>query len=77
MLQACHGLCNGLCHLQEYLNDYGTEEEKRLGTELLQREAKINLSESAQVRQLERALHGLVCCQLFVTNPTQPNHPQE
>jgi hypothetical protein len=34
---------------QEYLNDYGTEEEKRVGAEVIAREGEIGLSESAQV----------------------------
>lgn len=35
---------------QEYLNDYGSEEAKRVGEELIERERVVGLSESAQVR---------------------------
>lgn len=39
-----------LSPLQEYLNDYGSEEAKRVGEELIERERVIGLSDSAQVR---------------------------
>lgn len=35
---------------QEYLNDYGSEEAKRVGEELIEKERVIGLSDSAQVR---------------------------
>ena len=35
--------------LQEYLNDYGTEEEKAIGRQVLEREGQIRLSDSAKV----------------------------
>jgi 2-iminoacetate synthase len=45
-----HNFChpNSLLTLQEYLNDYGTEEEKKLGAEVIERELGTGLSEGAQ-----------------------------
>ncbi|KAL4444884.1 hypothetical protein ABPG77_003934 [Micractinium sp. CCAP 211/92] len=45
-----HNFChpNSLFTLQEYLNDYGSEEAKKLGQEVIARESQIGLSESAQ-----------------------------
>jgi 2-iminoacetate synthase len=45
-----HNFChpNSLLTLQEYINDYGTEEEKKLGAEVIERELGTGLSEGAQ-----------------------------
>ena len=45
-----HNFChpNSLMTLQEYINDYGTEEEKKLGQEVIERELGSGLSEGAQ-----------------------------
>lgn len=45
-----HNFChpNSLMTLQEYLNDYGTEEEKALGAQVIERELGKGLSESAE-----------------------------
>jgi hypothetical protein len=41
--------------LQEYLNDYGDEEAKRIGAELIARESDTGLSDSAK-RMLARKM---------------------
>lgn len=45
-----HNFChpNSLFTLQEYLNDYGSEEAKQIGEELIEKERVIGLSDSAQ-----------------------------
>jgi len=50
-----HNFChpNSLLTLAEYLKDYGTEAEKKLGEEVIAREAKINLSPKAQEKLKE------------------------
>jgi hypothetical protein len=48
-LPCCALMCLLLAALQEYLNDYGTEEEKAIGRQVLEREANIGLSDSAKV----------------------------
>ena len=47
---------------QEYLNDYGDEEAKRVGEELIEKERVIGLSESAQVRRGRGSGAGAACC---------------
>ncbi|EFN57653.1 hypothetical protein CHLNCDRAFT_30311 [Chlorella variabilis] len=45
-----HNFChpNSLFTLQEYLNDYGSEEAKQIGQDLIERERVVGLSDSAQ-----------------------------
>lgn len=52
-----HNFChpNSLLTLQEYINDYGTEEEKILGQQVIERELGNDLSESA-LRMTKRKL---------------------
>lgn len=50
-----HNFChpNSLLTLAEYLKDYGTEEEKRIGAEVIAREMQVGLSERAQQKLKE------------------------
>eukprot|EP00775_Hariotina_reticulata_P012307 gene12307-12443_t len=52
-----HNFChpNSLLTLQEYLNDYGDEEAKRIGADLIARESDTGLSDSAK-RMLSRKM---------------------
>jgi 2-iminoacetate synthase len=52
-----HNFChpNSLLTLQEYLNDYGDEEARRIGAEVMAREAESGLSDAAK-RLLQRKL---------------------
>ena len=52
-----HNFChpNSLLTLQEYLNDYGDDEAKRIGADLIARESDAGLSDSAQ-RMLARKM---------------------
>nr|AHH85813.1 FeFe-hydrogenase assembly protein [Tetraselmis sp. GSL018] len=53
-----HNFChpNSLLTLQEYLNDYGTPEEKQVGEELIKEESSRGFMSESAVRLLERKL---------------------
>ncbi len=52
-----HNFChpNSLLTLQEYLNDYGTDESRKIGAELIAKEQEQGLSDSAK-RMLKRKM---------------------
>jgi len=58
-----HSFChpNSILTLQEYLNDYGNEEMKKIGDELIKKEMSVGLTDSAKkllARKLEKVNKG-------------------
>lgn len=53
-----HNFChpNSILTLQEYLNDYGTAEEKAVGEALIKKESERGFMSDGAVRLLERKL---------------------